>query len=358
MLNYVGTRPVTFGSTTLHHVDPRVGLEWRPHNDLAVRFAMGSSISPPYLYVISRPNGAITAPAQPGPGAVATETINAGNLRPETAFGYDLGADYALHDGVTFLRSDIYETNLYGQYLNSTYINGLCPTTICTANTPLQVSSYVNLSNARYEGFELAIRRIPQGKGWGYVVQGSTQRGYAYNLPPNFYCGFVPSKTNPCNHSTYDTNLNIVSEENYQGEYVNNTGSTTSGIDNQSVPYLQGFAQVSYHLANGAFALFGETLLGKNNSFNRPPFGIAFASINYPINSTLAIQASGSNVFNAYHGLFPTYGGGVTVPLANGLQAGTIGNVLGPARYTFLLTKAFGPGNTTPIQAAGKATSH
>ena len=81
-----------------------------------------------------------------------------------------------------------------------------------------------------------------------------------------FYCGFVPTKKNPCNPSTYDTNLNIISGENYQGEYVDNTGGTTSGVDNQSVPYLQGSAQVNYHLANGAFVLLGETLIGKNNS--------------------------------------------------------------------------------------------
>ena len=74
------------------------------------------------------------------------------------------------------------------------------------------------------------------------------------------------------------------------------------------------------------------------------------------MNSTLAVQISGTNIFNAYSTLFPVYGGGITVPLANGLQAGTVGNVLGPARYTFMLTKSFGP--TEPIQASGKATSH
>jgi len=111
-----------------------------------------------------------------------------------------------------------------------------------------------------------------------------------------------------------------------------------------------------FALLAGAFALFGETLLGKNNSFNRPPFGIAFASINYPINKDISVQASGTNIFNAYSGLFPVYGGGVTVPLVNGLQAGTIGNVLGPARYSFQLIKTFGQSGP-PIQSASRATS-
>lgn len=190
--SFVSRVPVNFASTTIHHMDPRMGLEWRPHPNVAVRFAAGSSISPPYLAVISQPNGEITPPAHGGPGAVATQIVNAGNLHPETAFGYDLGADYALNDGVTFLRGDIYETNLYGQYLTSTYINGLCPIPICGKGVPLEVTQNVNLSNARYEGLELEFRRIPRTKGWGYVVEGSTQRGYAYNLPPKFLLRLRP----------------------------------------------------------------------------------------------------------------------------------------------------------------------
>jgi len=352
----IGDASANFASTTLKHTDPRMGLEWRPHPNLAVRFAMGSSISPPYLYLLSRPNGSITLPAQGEDPPIATETVNSGNLRPETAWGYDLGADYRFHDDETFARADVYETNLYGQFLEETAIDGLCTAPGCPPGTLLAKTGYVNLSNSRYEGIELALRRIPR-KGWGYVLQGSTQRGYAYDLPSNFYCSFTPSKINgPCKPSTYNQNLNIISGVNYQGEYINQNGSTTSGVSNQSVPYLQGSAQINYHLANGAFALFGETLLGKNNSFNRPPFGIAFASINYPINKDISVQASGTNIFNAYSGLFPVYGGGVTVPLVNGLQAGTIGNVLGPARYSFQLIKTFGQSGP-PIQSASRATS-
>ncbi len=82
--------------------------------------------------------------------------------------------------------------------------------------------------------------------------------------------------------------------------------------------------------------MFGETLYGKNNSLNEPPFGVAYLTVNYPINHDLAFQVSGYNIFNAYASLFPVFGGGATVPLANGQSAGTIGNVLGPARYLSL----------------------
>jgi len=273
------------------------------------------------------------------------ETINAGNLRPETAFGYDAGTDYAFNDRVTFASADLYLTNLFGQFLDETYPGGICPPTACEKTTPptgLVYSQYVNLSNARYEGIELVLKRVPL-RGFGFKLTGSTQRGYPYNLPPNFYCQFKITASYPCIPANYNTNLNILPGQNFYGEYVNNRGSTTSGVDNQSVPYLQANADVSYHLANGAFALFGETLFGKNNSLNRPPFSIGYFSVNYPVGKDLAAQISGYNVFNVYSGFFPVYGGGVTVPLANGLSAGTIGNVLGPARYLFQLTKHYGP---------------
>jgi hypothetical protein len=189
--------------------------------------------------------------------------------------------------------------------------------------------------------------------GWGFSVAGSTQRGYAYNLPPGFYCG-APGCI-PGVPRSYNNNLGIIAGENYIGEFVNSTGSTTYGVSNQAVPYLQGNAQIDYRFRNGAFALFGETLYGKNNSLNEPPFGVAYMSVNYPISPVLAFQVSGYNIFNTYSGLFPVFGGGVTIPLMNGQSAGTIGNVIGPARYLFLLTKTFGPAPlATPLPSSNQ----
>jgi hypothetical protein len=120
------------------------------------------------------------------------------------------------------------------------------------------------------------------------------------------------------------------------------------------VPYLQGNIEINYRLKNGAFALFGDTLHGKNNSLNEPPFGIAYASLSYPINNDVRVQISGSNIFNAWPGLFPTLGGGVAIPLANGQEGATLGNVVGPASYRFLLTKTFGSG---PVNRRGNTSN-
>jgi hypothetical protein len=337
---FVSNVPVNFQSGTTGHFDERVGLEWRPQQQVAVRFSAGSSIAPPFLNLLSQANQ-ITPPSHPGPGSFATQTLNSGTLHPETAFGYDVGGDYAFRDGVTFASTDFYLTNLFGQFLTQTYLNGTCPVSSCGApGIPLYTTQNVNLSNARYEGIEATIKRLPPS-GWGFSLAGSTQRGYAYNLPANFYCG-TPTCI-PGVPSTYNRNLGIIAGQNYIGEYVNSTGSTSDGVSNQAVPYLQGDAQLNYRFKNGIFVLFGDTLYGKNNSLNEPPFGVAYASLNLPIHGGLAFQVSGYNVFNAYPQLFPVFGGGATVPLANGQVAGTIGNILGPARYVFLLTNMLGP---------------
>jgi outer membrane receptor protein involved in Fe transport len=331
--------PVNFNTSTPTHFDPRLGLEWRPHSNVAIRAAVGSAIAPPYLYVISQPNGSISYTPN---ARFATQTVNAGNLRPETAFGYDLGADYALHDGATYVSTDFFLNNLFGQFLQEQYFAGTCSVTPCPAQgVPLYKTSYVNLSNARYEGIELQITRAPTF-GWGFVLAGSTQRGYPYDLPPNFYCSFVPTKKKPCTAANYDTNLAILPGNNYIGEYVDATGGTTAGVDNQSVPYLQGNAEINYRFRNGAFVMFGDTLYGKNNSYNEPPFGVAYTSLSYPINRGLSFQISGSNIFNAWSGLFPIVGGGPNVPLANGFVGATNANVLGPATWRFLFTQRFG----------------
>jgi outer membrane receptor protein involved in Fe transport len=281
-------------------------LRWRR----ATRSARRSfSIAPPFLDLLSQANQ-IVPPSHSGPGAYATQTINSRTLESETAFGYDVGADYAFRDNVTFASTDFYLTNLFNQFLTETYLNGTCPVSICGAKgVPLYVSKNVNLSNARYEGIELTIKRTPPA-GWGFSLAGSTQRGYAYNLPPGFYCG-APGCV-PGVPKTYNNNLGIIAGQNYIGEFVNNTGSTTTGVSNQAVPYLQGDARLTYRFRNGTFA----------SSARRSTERITRSTSR---RSALRICRS------------------VTIPLINGQSAGTIGNVLGPARYLFLLTKAFSP---------------
>ena len=335
----------TFASTTNNHFDQRFALEYRPKNNLAIRAAAGSAIAPPYLFLLS------TVPStsyNKGTGLV-TNTLNAGGLRPETAWGYDLGADYRMKDGVTYVSGDVYRTNLFNHFLSQITSTGLaCPAAgiacgSAPAGTPIVQSQTVNLATARFEGIELAIRRAPLA-GVGFNLAGSVNRGYAYNLPPCFYG--VPPKSASCG---FATNLGVIAGNNFTGGGVGSapTGFGFGGFSNQNIPYLQGNAEINYHTTNGAYFAFGDTLYGKNNSLNEPPFAIAYLTARYPLSDKLSVQISGDNVFNAYSGLFPTFGSGVAIPLAasvNGLpaQAATTAGVLGPATWRFELTKTFG----------------
>ncbi len=328
---------VTFGTTRNAHYDPRIGLVFRPNLSTAIRLSAGSAIAPPFLGLL---NQITSTPVYDPSIGVAIEAQSNGNLKPETAFGYDLGADVRLRDQTT-LSGDFYYTNLFnrffGQTLNTGQVCGsatppLCQTTggpPAPPNAPILNQTNTNISNARFEGIELAIRRDP-AVGFGYNISGALQKGYYYNLPPYFYCSI------PGPGCTQDQNLNIISGQNTNGIPVGFYNVSFNG--NMRIPYSQANAEISYRSANGAFASLGDTYYGKNNSLNRPPFGVAYATLRYPIAKTLSLQLSGDNIFNAYPGFLPLLGAGNTIPLVGQLPGATTGNVLGPATWRLVLS--------------------
>jgi outer membrane receptor protein involved in Fe transport len=324
---------VTFGTTTNSHNDPRLGLVFRPNARSAVRLAMGSSIAPPFLGLLNQITSTPTYN-----GTVAIEQVSNGNIKPETGFGYDLGADLRLKDSDTTISGDVYLSNLFNRFFAQTVDTGLicgaanpCQTTggAIPANTHILNQTNTNISNARFEGIELSIRRTP-AVGFGYLLDGSVQKGYYYALPPYFYCS-VPGPG-----CTQDQNVNIIAGQNTNGDGIGVGGLSYNG--NMRIPYSEGYGQISYAFKNGAYASFGDTYFGNNNSLNEPAFGIANATLRYPVGPSLDLQFSGDNIFNAYPGILPIYGGGVPIELIGGQTAATIGNVLGPATWTMVLS--------------------
>lgn len=335
----------TFNTHTTNHFDERFGFTYRPQRDTALRLSFGSAIAPPYLGLLSVLNGAVS----PVKGqAQYIQTVNAGTLKAETAFGWDIGVDHRMKDGITYVSADAYLTNLFNAFITQTYDThtiydcGTAPG--CQGPGELFQKSNVNLNNERYEGIELNVRRLPQ-VGFGYSLAGGLQRGFTYNLPACFYS----TTTTDC--QAYNTNLAIVPDRNNSGNAVNSSGGILNGFSNQSIPYLNANAEISYKFGNGAYLSFGATEYGKNNSYFEPPFTIGYLTARYPINENVSVQISGDNIFNALNGLFPIQGGGVPLSLAGvptGSPAGTpalgatYGNVLGPATWRFVLTKTFG----------------
>lgn len=323
---------VGFQTTRNTHDDPRVGIVYQPNASTAIRLSAGSSIAPPFLGLL---NQITSTPSYDSTNHVATTQQSNGNLRPETGFGYDLGADVRLKDPYTVVSGDLYLSNLYNRFFGQTIDTGLvCGATItCTGGapngTPILNQTNVNISNARFQGIELSLRRAPP-VGWGFVISGSLQKGYYYDLPPYFYCSI------PGPGCTQDQNLNIIAGENTNGDGIGVNGLSYNG--NMRIPYSQGNAEVSYTFRNGAYASLGDTYYGFNNSLNEPAFGIGYATLRYPISPRLTLQVSGDNIFNAYPGILPIYGGGVAIPLVGNQTAATVGNVLGPATYRLIFT--------------------
>lgn len=324
---------VTFATSNKAHDDPRLGLVYRPNSASAIRFAMGSSIAPPFLGLL---NQITSTPSYNG--QVAIEQQSNGDLKPETGFGYDLGADVRLKDAVTVVSGDVYYTNLFNRFFGQTVDTGLtCAQVACTGTGPVPPGTHVlnqtnvNISNARFEGIELAVRRAPP-VGFGYNISGAIQKGYYYNLPPYFYCSL------PGPGCTQDQNLNVISGQNTNGVGIYTPGFNFSYNGNMRIPYSQGNAEFSYTFKNGAYASFGDTYYGFNNSLNRPAFGIAYATLRYPLGDHLSLQLSGDNILNAYPGFLPLYGEGRPIPLVGGQSVATAGNVLGPATYRLVLS--------------------
>lgn len=324
---------VTLRTTKNAHNDPRIGLVYRPNRATAIRFAAGSAIAPPFLGLL---NQITSTPSYDSADHVAIEQVSNGSLKPETAFGYDLGADLRINRDTLF-TGDVYLTDLYNRFFGQTLATGkVCnAVNVCTGGapfgTPILNQTNINISNARFEGIELSVRSAPP-LGFGYSVSGSLQRGYYYALPPFFYCSI------PRPGCSANQNLNIIEGENTNGDGIGVGGLSYNG--NMRIPYSEGNAQLWYTFKNGAYAMFGETYYGYNNSLNEPAFGIGYATLRYPLNPRLSLQVSGDNVFNAYPGYLPIYGGGVAIPLYGNQTAATVGNVLGPATYRFVLSSS------------------
>jgi outer membrane receptor protein involved in Fe transport len=329
----------TFTDQHNSHYDTRLGLTYRVNPDLSVRGAAGSAIAPPYIGLYSR---ITSAPVIDKLGQFATNTEANPGIRPETSFGYDLGADLRFGPGkLTVLSGDVYLTNLWNQLISSSqFYNGVVTVpglplgtngvgTGAPVTVPLVSTGSTNLAQAQYEGIELALRRDP-AVGFGFTVQGSLQHATPRNVPPSFYTaagGTVPIR-----------NLGVVPGANFYG------GS--QGVSNQPIPYSQGYAEVRFRMPRGGLLSFGETYYGNNNSLFVPAFTIANANAIVPLSHGLTLNFNLDNVFNTLGNSYITEYGGVVQPYIGGAQAAIgAGGALVPVSGAQLNANSYGPRN-------------
>jgi outer membrane receptor protein involved in Fe transport len=259
-----------------------------------------------------------------------TQTLNNGNISPETAFGLDLGVDHRINDDLIF-SGDIYQTALHGQFLNTTSVDGTyTPASGPNAGKtrPLYITKTANLGQSRYQGLELTLRRVPE-TGFGFKAQGALIRAYTYNLPPGFWDTANGPNT---------TNLAVIPNANFYG-----SGNGYNGIADGNVPYAQGYAEANYRTRTGGLFLLGATYYGNNNSYNAPAFFVVSASARVSINDHVSVQLTGDNLTDSLGEKTANLFGGKPVPLVNGTVGVTTAFNVGPPTAHFIVHITTGP---------------
>ncbi len=346
---------LSFQSNTVYRDDARAGLVYRPNSKIALRASAGSAIAPPYLNLLDRVQQS-TPLFQPG-ALFATQSINSGNLKPETTFGVDIGGDFRLSDdNATVLTVDLYRTNLFNQFLSTTSggaIGLACPSVggyslnaagqcisstgaaaVAGTATTIYQTGVRNLANARYEGVEIGFKRDPS-VGFGFIAQGALLRAYPVNVNPCIYSTtFQANGQLDC--TKQNTNLAVVPGINYQ-----NSSNGFNSVSNHAEPYSQGYGDLHVRTANGGYLSLGVTYYGANNSLNVNPFFLLNASARIPLEKSTFFNIGLDNINNAYSNAYITPYSGTTVPLVNGKGGLTHQNVIGPRQARFSITHAF-----------------
>jgi hypothetical protein len=319
---------VTWSDATHWFNAPRLAFSWRPTTDVAWRFALGASIAPPYINLLSAQGG--TPVSNAGGGATAyTVNANNGEVAPEKAFGYDVGIDLRLAPRLR-VSSDVYLTNVRDLFLNVTTQNGTYTPSAGAdkGNTePLYITQTGNVGHARYEGVEFDVALAPLS-GIGFKLQGSLERAFVYDLSPAFYTTAAGPNT---------ANLGVLPNINFQP-----SGMGFNGISNGRIPYSSGYFEVNERTPRGIYLRAGFTYFGPNNQYNQPAFGVLSASVRVPFSARDWLQLSGDNLTNIYGAPFEAQFGGVPVPLVNGKLGIVDGPNVGPPMFRLDYHHAFG----------------
>jgi hypothetical protein len=316
---------------------PRLGLTWRPTNDVSWRLAIGGAIAPVNLEDSNLRAGSSPPSPVGSPPTYYTVYKSDPNLYPESAFGYDLGADRRLPGKDLLFSADLYYTNLFGLFNTVTqqtgFYNGL----------PLIATIHTNIANSRYEGVELAVRKNPS-LGFNWQINGALMRAYAYNLPPHFYdTPVIKTVGGPTTWMPFTNNLAVIAGKNFNDGYFN--GGPGNGTE--ASPYSEGYAEVSYRTTHNGLLLFGANYYGSGNNYFRPAFFVLTASARREIFPNWILEAAAHNVGDLYNGLlqasyFPTKdGNGVPVALINKQLGLSPGGVIGPRTLSLTLTRTF-----------------
>ncbi len=275
----VPSNPTQWTNSIFPYNAPRFGLVWRATPNIAVRAAVGGGYALPILYNLT----GYSLLFEPATSTYYEASANL-NLKPEEAFGFDVGTDVRFqHD--TVLSLDLYRTTLYGQFYSSTTLSSFM-------GDPLYITQNGNLGTSRYEGINVDIRRdVPHGWYWRGTL-GFT-RAYVVSVAPGFY-------NDPGIPCTNCVNQYVVPGVNFNGAYTS------------AVPYASASAQLGYKWTPGRYFDFLSTYYGSNNIYYTPHAFVELdAHAGYAITNNVSLLATFRNITGVYDDsiqhVYPSY---------------------------------------------------
>jgi outer membrane receptor protein involved in Fe transport len=282
---------------------------WRPTAAVAVRAAVGGGFAEAPLGDLIGTN-CVPFPNNFSSPTYYTVSLTNLKLQPEKSFAFDLGTDIRLHNS-TIVSFDIYRSNLYGQFYNSTMLTGTY------LGLPLYTSQYGNLGESRYEGVLLDLRHdVPHGMYWS--LSGGLTRGYVVSVPASFYntAGGI------CNRATNAncTNQSVVPNINFNGTFA------------ASIPYSQTLGIIGYRWNPEKYIDLVGTYYGNNNTYFRPAFTEFDGNIGYPLTKNISLLVVFRNITGIFDGATQVFSAANLsgAPTISGLPDALYGEDYGP----------------------------
>jgi hypothetical protein len=302
----IGQQPIfNNGNTTegpldrsVARFDPHVAFVFRPKNDTSFRAAYGTSETFPFIGELTG-QPAVAGPSPPS-FLAGTLTEKNANLLPERSIAYSLGGDHRFKGG-SVLSIDLAYTVIHDviQDEESTEL----VTYDGTPNLALGIFAPFNVAQLQSKVATLKYGYAPR-TGFGYSISAAADSSILSGIPISAF-GATPGL--PAN------NVQICG-----------IGAYSPGITT-CIPYLKGYAQITYDWRKGGHAAIGVDYEGKNNAYYQPPFAIVDLNYSHPVGKFAELRFSVQNVFNSDTGLnVPAANLGVPVTADYAAANGTI----------------------------------
>ena len=249
--------------------DPHIAFVFRPQPSTSIRAAYGTSETFPFIGLISGP-ASIAPPNIPYTGGYISQKNP--NLLPETSIAFSLGADHRFGNGAV-LSADLLETTVHNVFQNFTITQNVIEN---GAPALLGISAPFNVARLQAKLATVQYTYAPR-TGFGYNISAAADSSILYGIPAAAFGG---SPGVPAN------NVQICGD-----------GASNPGVAS-CIPYLKGYAQVTYAWRDKSFAAIGVDYEGKNNAYYQPPFAILDFTGRHPIGKNFELQLAVQNIFN------------------------------------------------------------